>query len=84
MSNKKKEFITLFDETDTERDYEVIDKCVIDGATYFAIAPTEYYILKRVSSDKKEDTFVSVEGKELEKAFEIFDKRLNVVDHDNE
>ena len=35
----EKEFITLFDEDDTERDYEVIDKCDIDGATYFAVTP---------------------------------------------
>ena len=81
---KDKEFITLFDETDTERDYEVIDKCEIDGAMYLAVAPAEYYILKRVSSGKKEDTFVSVEGKELEKAFNVFNKRLNTIDHDNE
>ena len=81
---KDKEFITLFDETDTERDYEVIDKCEIDGAMYLAVAPAEYYILKRVSSGKKEDTFVSVEGKELEKALSVFDKRLNTVDHDAE
>lgn len=80
MANK--EFITLFDETDTERDYEVVDKCEIDGATYFAVTPAEYYILKRVRSDKREDTFVSVEGEELEKAFRVFDKRLNTIDHD--
>ena len=84
MANKKKEFITLFDESDTGVDYEVIDKCDINGSTYFAIAPTEYYIIKKISSDKKEDTFVSVEGKELEKAFEVFDRRFNVIDHDND
>ena len=49
----EKEFITLFDEDDTERDYEVIDKCDIDGATYFAVTPAEYYVLKRVKTSKK-------------------------------
>ena len=49
MANKKKEFITLFDESDTGVDYEVIDKCDINGSTYFAIAPTEYYIIKKIS-----------------------------------
>ena len=49
MSNKKKEFITLFDESDTGVDYEVIDKCDINGSTYFAIAPTEYYIIKKIT-----------------------------------
>ena len=78
----EKEFITLFDEDDTERDYEVIDKCDVDGATYFAVTPAEYYVLKRVKASKKEDTFVSVEGAELEKVFKIFDKRLNTIDHD--
>ena len=78
----EKEFITLFDEDDTERDYEVIDKCDIDGATYFAVTPAEYYVLKRVKTSKKEDTFVSVEGAELDKVFKIFVKRLNTIDHD--
>ena len=81
---KDKEFITLFDETDTERDYEVIDKCEIDGSLYIAVTPAEYYVLKRVQSGKKEDTYVGVEGKELEKAFGVFDKRLNTIDHDKE
>jgi len=81
---RDKEFITLTDETDTERDYEVIDKCEIDGALYLAVAPAEYYILKKVQSGKKEDTLVSVEGAELQKAFSVFDKRLNTIDHDDE
>ena len=81
---RDKEFITLTDETDTERDYEVIDKCEIDGALYLAVAPAEYYILKRVQSGKKEDTLVTVEGAELQKAFAVFDKRLNTIDHDEE
>ena len=47
-----------------------------------AITPTEYYVLKKVQSGKKEDIYQPVDGKELEAACEVFDKRINVIDHD--
>ena len=77
-----KKFLTFTNDDGSETVYELIDECVIDGSTYVAIAPTEYYVLKKVRSDKKEDTYESVEGKELEKVFPIFDARINVIDHD--
>lgn len=77
-----KKFLTFTNDDGSETVYELIDECVIDGSTYVAIAPTEYYVLKKVKSDKKEDTYESVEGKELEKVFPIFDARINVIDHD--
>lgn len=77
-----KKFLTFTNDDGSETVYELIDECVIDGSTYVAIAPTEYYVLKKVKSDKKEDIYESVEGKELEKVFPVFDARINVIDHD--
>ncbi len=80
--NNDKNFLTFTNDDGTESVYELIDECVVDGSTYVAIAPTEYYVLKKIKSDKKEDLYVPVEGKELDKVFGIFDARINVVDHD--
>ena len=77
-----KKFLTFTNDDGSETVYELIDECVIDGSTYVAIAPTEYYVLKKIKSDKKEDLYESVEGKELEKVFPIFDSRINIIDHD--
>ncbi|MBO5090892.1 MAG: DUF1292 domain-containing protein [Clostridia bacterium] len=80
--NNDKNFLTFTNDDGTESVYELIDECVVDGSTYVAIAPTEYYVLKKIKSDKKEDLYVPVEGKELDKVFGVFDARINVVDHD--
>lgn len=82
MKSENKNFITFTNDDGSETVYELIDQCEIDGCTYVAIAPTEYYVLKKVSSGKKEDTYVPVEGKELDKVFPVFDARINVIDHD--
>lgn len=81
MGNKR--FLTFTEDDGSEVVYEVIDECTINGSDYVAIAPTEYYVLKKVKSDKKEDLYQPVEGKELEKAVQVFDARINVIDHDN-
>ena len=81
MSNDKN-FLTFTNDDGSESVYELIDECVIDGQSYVAIAPTEYYVLKKITSNKKEDIYESVDGKELEKAFAVFDKRINTFDHD--
>lgn len=80
--SKEKNFLTFTNDDGSESVYELIDECVIDGQTYVAIAPTEYYVLKKVTSTKKEDTYVPVEGQELDKVCPVFDARINVVDHD--
>ncbi len=80
--NNDKNFLTFTNDDGSESVYELIDECVVDGSTYVAIAPTEYYVLKKIKSDKKEDLYVPVEGKELDKVFGVFDARINVVDHD--
>ncbi|MBQ7788537.1 MAG: DUF1292 domain-containing protein [Clostridia bacterium] len=80
--NNDKNFLTFTNDDGTESVYELIDECVVDGSTYVAITPTEYYVLKKIKSDKKEDLYVPVEGKELDKVFGVFDARINVVDHD--
>lgn len=80
MENKK--FLTFTEDDGSETVYEVIDECTINGQSYVAITPTEYYVLKKVKSGKKEDLYVPVEGKELSDACEVFDKRINVIDHD--
>lgn len=82
MSDKN--FLTLTEEDGTERTYELIDECEINGSTYVAVTPAEYYILKKVKSDKKEDIFETIEGKELSLASEVFDARLNVDDCDKQ
>lgn len=79
---KEKEFLTFTDENGVDRTYELIDECVINGKTYVAISPAEYYILKKVKSEKKEDTYETVEGDELESVSEIFDARINTIDYD--
>ena len=84
MKSDKKFYTITDEETHEEKNYEVIDECEIDGPHYFAVVPAEYYILKRVKCGKKEDTVVSVDGAELEKAFKVFDKRLNTIDHDED
>lgn len=80
--NKNKNFLTFTEDDGSQTTYEVIDECVINGSTYVAITPTEYYVLKKVQAGKKEDIYQPVDGKELEKACEVFDKRINVIDHD--
>ena len=82
-SNKQKNFLTFTNDDGSESVYELLDEIKIEGQTYIAIAPTEYYVLKKVKSDKKEDLYQPVEGKELEKAVQVFDARINVIDHDN-
>lgn len=82
MANKN--FLTFTNDDGSESIYELIDECVINGESYVAVAPTEYYVLKKIKSDKKEDTYVPVEGKELDKVLPIIDARINIVDHDKE
>jgi hypothetical protein len=82
MANKN--FLTFTNDDGSESVYELIDECVINGESYVAVAPTEYYVLKKIKSDKKEDTYVPVEGKELERVLPIIDTRINIVDHDKE
>lgn len=77
MKGENKNFLTFVNEDGSESVYELIDQCDINGSTYVAIAPTEYYVLKKVKSDKKEDTYVPVENEELEKVLPIFDSRIN-------
>ena len=60
------EVYTLTDEEGNESDFEFIGRIELDGNTYVAIAPTEYYVLKKVTSTKKEDTYIPVEGDELD------------------
>lgn len=81
MSNEKK-FLTFTNDDGSESVYELIDQIEVDGSTYVAIAPTEYYVLKRTASGKKEDTYMPVEGEELDKVCPLFDARINIVDHD--
>ena len=80
MGNKR--FLTFTEDDGSEVVYEVIDECTINGSDYVAITPTEYYVLKKVKSDKKEDLYQPVEGKELEGACQVFDARINIIDHD--
>ena len=82
MANKN--FLTFTNDDGSESIYELIDECVINGESYVAVAPTEYYVLKKIKSDKKEDTYVPVEGKELDKVLPIIDARINIIDHDKE
>ena len=81
MKNEKK-FLTFTNDDGSETVYELIDECEIDGNTYVAIAPTEYYVLKKASTGKKEDTYIPVEGAELDRVCPVFDARINVIDHD--
>lgn len=84
MKNENKQFLTFVNDDGSESVYELIDECEINGSTYVAIAPTEYYVLKKIKSDKKEDTYVPVEGSELDSVFPVFDARINVIDHDKD
>ena len=77
-----KKFLTFTEDDGSQTTYEVLDECVINGETYVAITPTEYYVLKKVKTGKKEDLYQPVEGKELENACETFDKRINIINHD--
>mgnify|MGYP006353378873 FL=1 len=45
--DKNKSFLTFTEDDGSQTTYEVIDECVINGATYVAITPTEYYKLKK-------------------------------------
>ena len=80
--NNNKSFLTFTNDDGSESVYELIDECKINGETYVAVAPTEYYVLKKIKSDKKEDTYVPVEGAELNSVLPIIDARINVIDHD--
>ena len=80
--NNDKNFLTFENEDGSESVYELIDECEINGETYVAVAPTEYYVLKKVKSGKKEDVYVPATDKELERVFPIFDSRINTFDHD--
>lgn len=82
--NKDKRFLTFTNDDGSESVYELIDECVINGECYVAVAPTEFYVLKKIKSDKKEDLYIPVEGTELDKVLPIIDSRINkVIDHDN-
>ena len=83
MKGENKNFLTFTNDDGSESVYELIDECEIDGSTYVAIAPTEYYVLKKITSTKKEDTYVPVEGAEFDKVCPVFDKRINIVNHDD-
>ena len=82
----KKNYITLTDESGIDTLYEVLDECSLDGNSYLAIVPvaTQYYVIKKVNPGKKNESFVSVEGKELDKIDTVFQSRLGAIDHDNE
>ncbi|MBQ4109120.1 MAG: DUF1292 domain-containing protein, partial [Clostridia bacterium] len=56
--NNDKNFLTFENEDGSESVYELIDECEINGETYVAVAPTEYYVLKKVKSGKKEDIYI--------------------------
>ncbi len=83
MANNKN-FLTFENDDGTESVYELISECQIDGNTYVAVTPTEYYVLKKVKVGKKEDIYEPVEGDELDKVCKIFDAKINVIDHDKE
>ncbi|MBO5261926.1 MAG: DUF1292 domain-containing protein [Clostridia bacterium] len=80
--NKEKNFLTFTNDDGSESVYELIDECKIDGHTYIAIAPTEYYVLRKVAEGGKEVSYVPVEGEELDRVCPIFDTRINIIDHD--
>ncbi|MBO5286975.1 MAG: DUF1292 domain-containing protein [Clostridia bacterium] len=82
MKKENKSFLTFVNEDGSETVYELLDQCDIDGSTYVAIAPTEYYVLKKIKSNKNEDTYVPLEDSELERVFPVFDARINILDHD--
>ncbi|MBQ7907265.1 MAG: DUF1292 domain-containing protein [Clostridia bacterium] len=73
----EKSFITLLNEDGTESVYEILEECTVDGQSYIAVAPTEYYVLKRIKTSKKEDLYAPVEGKELDKVLPVLDKKIN-------
>ncbi|MBQ8738644.1 MAG: DUF1292 domain-containing protein [Clostridia bacterium] len=79
-----KRYITLTDENGVDTLYEILDECSVDGGSYLAIVPvsTEYYIVKKINEGKKNESFVSVEGKELDKLESVFQARLSAIDHD--
>ena len=81
-SNKQKNFLTFTNDDGSESVYELLDEIKIEGQTYIAIEPTEYYVLKKVGSGGKEISYVPVEGEELDKVCPVFDARINVIDHD--
>lgn len=82
MKKENKKLLTFVNDDGSESVYELLDECEINGSTYVAIAPTEYYVLKKVKSSKNEDIYEPVEDKELQKVFPIFDARINIIDHD--
>ena len=82
--SKNKNFLTFENEDGSESVYEVISECVVDGESYIAVTPTEYYVLKRVKAGKKEHAYIPVEGEELERVCPIFDAKINIIDHDKE
>lgn len=81
-----KRYITLTDENGVDTLYEILDECSVDGGSYLAIVPvsTEYYIVKKINEGKKNESFVSVEGKELDKLESVFQARLSAIDHDGD
>lgn len=81
-SNPQKNFLTFTNDDGSESVYELLDEIKVDGQTYIAIAPTEYYVLKKVGEGGKETSYVPVEGDELNKVCPVFDARINVIDHD--
>lgn len=81
-SNKQKNFLTFTNDDGSESVYELLDEIKVDGSTYIAIAPTEYYVLKKIGEGGKEVSYAPVEGAELDKVCPVFDARINVIDHD--
>lgn len=79
-----KQYITLTDENGIDTLYEIIDEVSLNNSSYVAVVPvsTQYFVLKKENAGKKNEFFVSVEGNELEKVAGVFDKRLDVIDYD--
>lgn len=82
----KKNYITLTDENGVDTLYEIIDECSVDASSYIAVVPvsTEYYVLKKLNAGKKDESFISVEGKELDKVESVFQSRLSAIDYDEQ
>ena len=77
------DIITLTDENDEEKQFQILGSCELEGAEYVALVPLdeddkdEYVILKRETDENGEDTLVTIDDdEEFDRIADILDDEL--------
>ncbi|MGM9652317.1 MAG: DUF1292 domain-containing protein [Eubacteriales bacterium] len=85
------EVYTLTDEDGNEKDFELIGKCTLDDATYYALTEldddgnqvSDEYVILRLEDEDGEEILVSVDDDdEFDRVADFFDDQFSDIDYD--